>query len=116
MKKVLFFFSLTLLLCACSKQKESLVIEPTIENFVNYIAFDYEYGEAGEFIEKYLDNTFSTNLFLINLLKDSYDSISIETCDETGALLRCDDDLVRMDMTINDGKIQRINLREGRDE
>lgn len=113
MKKVLVFLCFILLLTACSKQKEALVIEPSVENFVKYIVDEYEYGEAGEFIGKYLDNTFSTNLFLINLLKDSYGSISIVYCDETGALLRCDEDLVRMDMTIDDGMIRKISIKEG---
>lgn len=116
MKKAYIFACLTLLLCACSKQKEPLVIEPTIENFVSYIVYDYEYGKSGEFIENYLDNTFSTNLFLINLLKDSYSSIEITDFDETGALLICDGELVHMGIEIDNGKIQKINIREGYDE
>lgn len=112
MKKAFVIICLTLLLCACSKQKKALVIERTIENFANYIAYDYEYGQSGEFIEKYLDNTFSTNLYLIDLLRDSYGSITVTNFDEAGAFLQCDNDLVRLDITIDDGKIQKISIRE----
>jgi len=116
MKRILLLIGLVLLMCACSNRKETLFIEPTIENFVRYIVEDYEYGKSGEFADKYVDNTFFTNLYLINLLRDSYDNISIMTIDETGALLLCEDDLVRMDMAISNGRIQKIYLRRNHDD
>jgi hypothetical protein len=116
MKIFLLLISMVLLLCTCSNKKEILAIEPTIENFVRYIVEEYEYGVSGEFVEKYIDNTFFTNLFLINLLRDSYYEISIVNIDETGAFLLCDDELVRMDMTIYDGRIQKIYLRGSHDD
>lgn len=116
MKKIISVICLVLILNGCSKQEEALVIEPTIENFVRYIVEDYSYGESSEFVERYLDNTYSTNLFLINLLVDSYDDISIISCDDSGAVLDCDGNLVRMNITIADGIISKILLTEGCDE
>jgi len=116
MKKSIFTVCIILLLSGCSKQKEPLTIEPTIENLTRYIVEEYTYGESGEFVERYLDNTYSTNLFLINLLKDSYDDISIISCDNDGALLNCDGINVRMNITLADGIISKIRLLEGRDE
>jgi len=116
MKKICFLICLTLLLIACVEEKGPLVIEPTVENFARYIAEDYHYGESGEFIDSYLDNTYSTNLYLLNLLKDLFDNIAVESFDEAGALLRCDGKLVRMDIAIEDGKITKISVRGGGNE
>ena len=115
MKKSIFAICL-FLLSGCNKSAEIPVIEPTIENLVYYITSEYAYDESGEFIERYVDNTYSTNLFLINHLTDSYNDISIVSCDETGALLNCDGVSVRMNMTLTDGIISKIQLSEGRND
>ena len=113
MKKIILAVCLSFLLAGCNKTKEPLIIEPTAENFARYIVEAYNFGDSGEFIERYLDGTYSTNLFLINLLSDSYDEISIISFNETGALLDCDGTAVRMNITISDGIISKIQLTEG---
>jgi len=104
------------MLSGCSSPEKPLTIEPTVENFARYIVEEYSYGESGEFIDRYLDNAYFTNLFLINFLKDSFDEISIISFDETSVLLDCNGTLVRMNITISDGIISKIHYSEGCDE
>ena len=109
MKKC-FILLFIILLSGCSDIKAPLEIEPTIENFVKYIVEDYQYGASGEFIDRYLDNTYLTNQFLINLLRDSFTDISIVSTDDDGAVLLCDDMLLRIDLALGNGKISKIRL------
>ena len=83
------------------------------QEHIKYIIEDYSFGDNSGYIEKYVDNEYATNEFIIDSIADNFsEARNIESLPNDIYRVETDKETLDITLILEAGKVKKIKVKE----